>query len=141
MTSVYFHIVPAQAKRQHDVFVCQLIEREWQTGRTVHVHCCDDTMVASFDDLLWTFRDTSFVPHAIVGASDASGVRVMLGCANHSPATHDTLVNLHPEIPAFFSQFERVIETTGHDDNTRQLARERYRFYKDRGYALATHQP
>ena len=51
----------------------------------------------------------------------------------------DTLVNLHPEVPGFFSQFERVIETTGHDDHTRQLARERYRFYKDRGYLLAMH--
>ena len=63
----------------------------------------------------------------------------MLGSAPAAPEGMDTLVNLHPEVPGFFSQFERVIETTGHDDHTRQLARERYRFYKDRGYLLAMH--
>ena len=139
MTSIDFHVLPAQARRQHDVCVCELVERAWQAGRQVYVHCLDEDMAASLDELLWTFHDTSFVPHALAGSPDAAHAKVLLGCAQAPPESMDTLVNLHAEVPGFFSQFERVIETTGHDDHTRQLARERYRFYKDRGYLLATH--
>lgn len=143
MTSIDFHVLPAQARRQHDVCVCELVERAWQAGRQVYVHCLDDDMATSLDELLWTFHDTSFVPHALVGTPDATQANVLLGVllgsAPAAPEGMDTLVNLHPEVPGFFSQFERVIETTGHDDHTRQLARERYRFYKDRGYLLAMH--
>jgi DNA polymerase-3 subunit chi len=139
MTSIDFHVLPAQARRQHDVCVCELVERAWQAGRQVYVHCLDEDMATGLDELLWTFHDTSFVPHALAGSADATHAKVLLGCAGTAPESMDTLVNLHPEVPGFFSQFERVIETTGHDDHTRQLARERYRFYKDRGYLLATH--
>ncbi len=139
MTSIDFHVLPAQARRQHDVCVCELVERAWQAGRQIYVHCLDEDMATSFDELLWTFHDTSFVPHALAGSTDAPHAKVLLGCAEMAPESMDTLVNLHAEVPGFFSQFERVIETTGHDDHTRQLARERYRFYKDRGYLLATH--
>jgi DNA polymerase-3 subunit chi len=67
-------------------------------------------------------------------------VKVVLGTSAAAPAGMDTLINLHVEVPGFFSQFEQVLETTGHDSHTRQLARERYRFYKDRGYPLNTRQ-
>lgn len=140
MTSIDFHVLPAQARRQHDVRVCELIERAWQAGHRVYLHCLDDDMATGFDDLLWTFHDTSFVPHALAGSADATQFKVLLGSATEAPESIDTLVNLHPQVPGFFSQFERVVETTGHDDHTRQLARERYRFYKDRGYPLAMHQ-
>lgn len=140
MTSIEFHILPDQARRQHDICVCELIERTWQAGRQVYVHCLDDDMAASLDELLWTFHDTSFVPHARADAAEAAHAGVILGSTPQAPDSMDVLVNLHPEVPGFFSQFEQVIETTGHDDHSRQQARERYRFYKDRGYQLATRQ-
>lgn len=139
MTSIEFHVLQAQTRRQHDIFVCEIVERTWQAGRSVHVHCLDQDMVEGLDELLWTFHDTSFIPHAVITSSEAANAAVTLGCSEPG-AAFDTLVNLHVEVPSFFSQYERVIETTGHDDHTRQLARERYRFYKDRGYPLATQQ-
>jgi len=139
MTSIDFHILATPVRRQHDVCVCELIERVWQAGRQVYVHCLDDDMAASFDELLWTFHDTSFVPHALAGTPEARATKVLLGSTSHPPDCMEVLVNLHAEVPTFFSQFDQVIETTGHDDHTRQLARERYRFYKERGYKLATH--
>ncbi len=140
MTNVDFHVLSAQVRRQHDVFVCELVERLWQAGRRVHLHCLDQDMVESLDELLWTFHDTSFIPHAILSSPEAAQAPVTLGCTEPVGEPSDTLFNLHVEVPEFFSQFERVIETTGHDEHSRQLARTRYRFYKDRGYPLATHQ-
>lgn len=140
MTSIDFHVWPEETRRQHDVRVCELVERAWQSGREIYIHCLDEDMARGFDELLWTFHDTSFVPHALAGTPEASQVKVVLGTSVAAPDGMDTLVNLHVEVPGFFSQFEQVLETTGHDPHTRQLARERYRFYKDRGYPLNTHQ-
>ena len=140
MTSIDFHVWPEETRRQHDVRVCELVERTWQAGREVYIHCLDEDMAQSLDELLWTFHDTSFVPHALAGTQASTRVKVVLGTSATAPAGMDTLINLHVEVPEFFSQFEQVFETTGHDPHTRQLARERYRFYKDRGYPLNTRQ-
>ncbi len=137
MTQVEFHVAPPQGRRAHDSYVCELIERAWRAGRAVHVHCADAAAVSALDDLLWTFRDVSFVPHAVAGAEGASLVRVQLGAGSGAPAITEVLVNLDHEVPAFFSQFEQVIETSGADEESRRHARLRYRFYKDRGYPIA----
>ncbi|HNQ36198.1 MAG TPA: DNA polymerase III subunit chi, partial [bacterium] len=44
-----------------------------------------------------------------------------------APATADLLINLHVEVPPFFSQFEQVVETTGEDEQAKALARTRYK--------------
>jgi DNA polymerase-3 subunit chi len=49
------------------------------------------------------------------------------------------LVNLHPEPPAFFSRFERLAEVVGADDEQLAAGRARYRFYRERGYELKSH--
>lgn len=138
MTRIDFHVLPTQGRRQHDVYVCELVERAFRAGRRVHVHCLDADMVTAFDELLWTFHDTSFVPHAVAGSADAAAAPVLLDASLAPPVTADLLINLHVEVPPFFSQFEQVIETTGEDEQAKAIARGRYKFYKDRGYPIAT---
>ena len=48
------------------------------------------------------------------------------------------LVNLHAEPPPFFSRFERLAEIVGVDDAA-AAGRERYKFYRERGYELRAH--
>jgi len=56
------------------------------------------------------------------------------------PVVHEQLlINLNAQCPAVFSRFERVIEIVSTDDADRELARERYRFYRDRGYEIRNH--
>ena len=51
----------------------------------------------------------------------------------------DVLINLTPAVPLFFSRFARVAEIVGQDEDSKLSARERFRFYRDRGYALESH--
>ena len=51
----------------------------------------------------------------------------------------DLLINLGAEVPLFFSRFERVAEIVSGENEDRALARDRFRFYRDRGYSLNTH--
>ena len=51
----------------------------------------------------------------------------------------DVLINLAPAVPEFFSRFERLVECVDQDAQITARSRERYRFYRDRGYALKMH--
>jgi DNA polymerase III subunit chi len=56
------------------------------------------------------------------------------------PGRWDVLVNLGADVPEFFSRYERVAEVVDANAVRREQSRERYRYYRDRGYKLNTHQ-
>ena len=140
MTRVDFYVLEQPSPRALDLVVCRLAEKAFQQGHHVHIRCATARRAEELDELLWTFHDTSFVPHAIAGAAEAGDVPVVIADGDREPAAADVLINLHPEVAPFFSRFERVIETTGEDEAGRQAARVRYRYYRDRGYAIHNHQ-
>ena len=51
----------------------------------------------------------------------------------------EVLINLRAEWPPFFSRFQRLIEIVSLDEQDRGQARERFKFYRDRGYAIQSH--
>ena len=60
--------------------------------------------------------------------------------SSEPPASYDgVMINLGLDVPEFFSRFERVLEIVDADPSARSKSRERYKFYRDRGYELATH--
>jgi DNA polymerase-3 subunit chi len=139
VTRVDFYVIDDPNRRRHGVLVCRLAEKAWREGHSVHIRCADAENVSYIDDLLWTYKDTSFLPHAATDAADADTVPVTLGHGDSTPRIPDVLINLGDDVPDCFSRFERVMETTGVDPGARAAARERYRYYQDRGYALKTH--
>jgi len=104
----------------------------------VFIHAGSGAQLKQLDDLLWTFRSGSFLPHAVYRES-GSREPVLLGEGIDPADEHDVLVNLSDAVPSFFSRFDRVAELVGGDEAARAAARERYRFYQDRGYSLETH--
>ena len=67
---VDFYVRPETSPDALDNFACRLVEKVCQRGHHVLVVTASDTAARRFDDLLWTFRDESFVPHRRIGASD-----------------------------------------------------------------------
>lgn len=135
MTRVDFYVLDNASATNHDHMICRVVEKAFQRGHQIYVQCADATAVRTFDDLLWRFQDTSFVPHALEGDE----APVVIGCGEVLPSAHDVLVNLNNAVPAAASSFNRVVESAGFDDATRSAARERYRFYQERGFPLNTH--
>ena len=91
------------------------------------------------DRMLWTFSEQSFVPHGLLGEVEADLNPILIGDAQQAHEEHDVLINLAMEVPTFFSRFERLAECVDNDDVARTASRERYRFYRDRGYPLNLH--
>tara|TARA_Y100000590_G_scaffold235338_1_gene264991 strand:+ start:155 stop:598 length:444 start_codon:yes stop_codon:yes gene_type:complete len=139
LTRIDFYVLDNPNERQYRHLICRLTQKAWEEGRTVHIRCEDAESSTTLDDLLWTYKDTSFLPHAVQSLGDATPVPVTLGHDLQIPNTTDVLINLALDIPDYFSRFDRLMETTGYDQNAREAARERYRFYKERGYELNTH--
>lgn len=143
MTRVDFYVLRAGSGRQRAVFACRLAEKAIGHGLATYIHTGDAAATARMDELLWTFRDGSFLPHLPVDEAarcDPDGLTPILLGHGDSPGDRDgMLINLATEVPTFFSRFQRVAEIVAGDDPERQGARERFRFYRDRGYELNTH--
>jgi DNA polymerase-3 subunit chi len=137
MTKVDFYILKDPAARQH--FICRLAEKVWQQGHRVYIHTPDAAQSRQLDELLWTFRDGSFIPHGLDDDAAAERASIHIGHGEEPRHHDDVLINMGHTVPLFFSRFQRVAEVVGGDEQERQAGRERFRFYRDRGYPLASH--
>jgi len=91
------------------------------------------------DRVLWSQPAIGFLPHCRAEHKLAAVTPIIV---DHlpDPVVHEqVLVNLCPECPPVFSRFERLIEIVDADEAERDLARTRFRFYRDRGYEIQTH--
>jgi DNA polymerase-3 subunit chi len=146
VTKVDFYLLEDQHRRGLLNFACQLTEKIYRLGHRIHLHTTDTQRAQQLDQLLWSFSELAFLPHQRVDAEHpldpAMDAPITIGIAGeNSDPLHceDVLVNLSNEVPLWFGRFQRVTELVGGDDTDRQAARERYRFYRDRGYNLDTH--
>ncbi|HZW24782.1 MAG TPA: DNA polymerase III subunit chi [Gallionella sp.] len=114
---------------------CQLSHKAMQNGVRV-VLSADEATTEVLDKLLWQYPATAFIPHSRSDATESEDMPVVLNSGSERFPHHDLLISLHNECVPFFSRFERVIEIVGTDSEDSRLGRERYKFYKDRGYEL-----
>jgi DNA polymerase-3 subunit chi len=119
-------------------FACTLANKVWKQGHRLHILASSREEAAALDDLLWTFQDISFLPHAVADDADA-GTPVTVGWPDVTAGDGDVLINLTEEIPESAADFGRVAEIVGGEEDLRRRARSRYKQYRDRGFELHTH--
>lgn len=139
MTRIDFYISPQKEPAALQLLACKLTEKAYKLGHRVYLHVATTEQAQHLDDLLWTFRDGSFIPHEKIGTESTKPAPVLIGHDQEIAHEADILINLAAEIPDFFSRFERVAELVNDDPEQKELARQRYKFYRDRGYELKTH--
>jgi DNA polymerase-3 subunit chi len=138
---VDFYILEAAAERERLRTACRLADKAWQKGHRVFIHADSREAARSIDDLLWTYRQDSFVPHAIYsqGADEATLEPVLVGDGASHPAEIDVLINLAETVPSFADSSTRIAEIVSADDAGRRSGRLRYRDYRDRGVSIQQH--
>ncbi|MFQ6004990.1 MAG: DNA polymerase III subunit chi [Woeseia sp.] len=140
MSRVDFYILAGQAPSQHH-FACRLAEKAYKLDHTVHIHTADRQQAELLDDLLWTFRDGSFVPHELIGMTGSlMATPVTIGFDETGIGTRDLLINLTDEVPDFAGSFPRVAELVTSDDQSRRQSRKRFVHYRQLGAELQTHE-
>ncbi len=141
MTRVDFYVLESSGPTSRHRCACRIAEKAFLLEHRIYIHVGNEREARAIDDLLWSFRGGSFIPHAVVTPQEVHGEAVLIG---HDPETDptetDLLINLADEVPMFFSRFARVAEVVSEDASSRASGRDRFRFYRDRGYDLRTHQ-
>ena len=118
---------------------CALSAKAFARGLKTVVWCADADAAQKFSRVLWTTPATGFVPHCSSSDRLAQVTPVIVDHGEAQVSHDDVLLNLRQECPPFFGRFERLIEIVGIDEEDRRVARERYRFYRDRGYPITSH--
>ena len=136
MTRVDFYILQDVDFNAASRFACRLAVKAVASGHRVHIHADDADAAAELDELLWNYPEHRFIPHVCEGADTVPAAPLVLGWSP-PPSPEGVLINLAGEIPTFFGRFERVAEVIV--DANRDVGRERYKFYRDRGYPLFHH--
>ena len=139
MTQIDFYILGEQPSEQ---FVCKLVDKVYHLSHSIYIHTGSEQQALRLDEMLWTFWQGSFLPHEITSdkPTNPPASPILIGFGYNAQIHADVMINLSAEIPGFFSQFDRVVEFVHGDDALRQAARENYKFYKDRGYSINTHE-
>lgn len=132
MTKVDFYTGSADKLRT----ACQLSHKAMQHGMHTVISLPDAASCDALDKLLWQYPDTAFIPHARSADAGADQVPVVLSFGDETFPYYDMLISLHNECMPFFSRFERVAEIVGLSEEDSKLGRERFKFYRDRGYEL-----
>ncbi|MCW5590802.1 MAG: DNA polymerase III subunit chi [Burkholderiales bacterium] len=117
-------------------YACRLAATVAERDNRLVVFAPDEGLLTSFDRLLWTYQSTRFVPHCRATDAIAAETPVVLASGDESLPHHDVLLNLGTEWPPFFASFERLLEIVGNDEEDKAHARNRFVFYRKRGYEI-----
>ncbi|MDA8191164.1 DNA polymerase III subunit chi [Acidiferrobacter thiooxydans] len=131
MTRVDFYLGGDGLAR--DTLACRLVETAHRHGHRVFLWVPKDE-IGLWDERLWTFSDTSFVPHAPAGLADEP---VLIGA--ELPHAGDCLVPLTADAPPSVTAFARVLEAVGATDSEKERSRARFRHYRRQGLEPVVH--
>lgn len=120
--------------------LCAQVEQAFAAGQRVYLLADGEAGARHLDDLLWTFREDSFVPHALWQGETAVPEPVAVGWWEGNPNGANCLVLCRPAVPERVDGFARVIDLAPVDlPELRNDARARFREFQARGLQPAFH--
>jgi DNA polymerase III subunit chi len=140
MAEVSFYLLPSESLQERYLFACKLIEKVYRSGSICYVLTDSAEQSQIMDDLLWTFRAGSFIPHQIYTGKLPDIEKVVLIGSLAAPKNwQKTLFNLSSHYPEQGAQTERILEILDNSETTKAAGRERYRQYQQSGMKITTH--
>ena len=138
MSIINFYLLQAEGQQARLTFACRLTEKIFKAKQRLFIYTASQQETSYIDELLWTFRDISFIPHHL--QNDESGnTTIEIGHEIPTKAPFDNLLNLSLQPADFSQQFSKTLEIVPSDDNWKQQARANYRHYQQQGFELQTH--
>ena len=139
MARIDFYVLSQSSEQARQQFACKLAEKAYRLNNTVHIVAGNRADAGRLDELLWTFRDGSFVPHHVISATGDQESPITIGCEADGVEPRDLLINLCGEIPSVAESFPRVAELVISDQDSKLRSRKRYALYRDQGHEINTH--
>ena len=99
MPEVVFYLIQAPTPDGVRHFACRLAETAWLRGRKVFVHTDSGNAARQLDELLWTFRQDSFVPHGLYPGEAGTREPVWVGDGAEPDPAAIKAVAVRPYLP------------------------------------------
>lgn len=117
----------------------KLVVKILQAGKSVFIFTRDAASRKRIDQYLWSTLPLSFIPHVECTHPLASYTPVVIGENLSILLKPEVLLNFDKDLPDGFARFERMLEIVSENADDRILSRDRFRFFKERGYPVFTH--
>jgi DNA polymerase III subunit chi len=136
VTQIDFYILPETTSEARWLFACRLIDKVHRMGMRVLVAVDSEAEARQLDELLWTFKPESFIPHQLINSGKPTPVEITF--TQEAGDHQNLLLNLSKTTPTYFSRFERMSEVVIQEPESLAASRTRFSFYKSRGYPIET---
>jgi DNA polymerase-3 subunit chi len=134
-----FYVLPDQRDNGRALLACRLADKAYNLGHTVYLLTASEAQAAVLDDLLWTFRQDSFIPHERYPLAGEESSPVLIGATLPAEVNRQVLINYTDGLPEGFERFERVVELVDSQPEVLAKSRERFRQYREKGLTPETH--
>ncbi len=119
------------------LLACQLCATMYRQNLKVFVYCTNQQDAEQVDEVLWRFDAHSFVPHNLVGEGPARGAPVEISWLPPKN-NRQVLINLTSTVPAFVQRFSQIIEFVPQAESDKDIARQKYKHYRQLGVTPQT---
>lgn len=136
---VDFYLLESEEPQARWNIACRLLEKAYLRGHKVYVFCNNQHDAELIDELLWTFKEDSFIPHNLQGEGPEPPPPIQIGYEKEPRGFNDILLNLTGQVPPFYNKFRRVMELVINLESEKEQSRTNYRVYKAQGCELLTH--
>ena len=140
MAKADFYVLPTATERERCVFACQLVEKIYRQGLFCYILTDSESQNQTLDQLLWTFRPNSFIPHDIyTGNLPNTKNSVLIGSLPAPDQWQSVVLNLSSRPPEPLLHIKRLLEIIDNREPIKYSARQRYRYYQQQQIELVTH--
>lgn len=139
MTLVNFYLLPENSPQARWNVACRLIEKAYQKSQQIYILTASAEEATQLDNLLWSQRKESFIPHALASSPLAMQTPILISSDLAAVTQYEILFNLSETIPTSFQKFTRIIEIVSNETSALSKARERFRFYREQNCQLESH--
>jgi DNA polymerase-3 subunit chi len=138
--SIDFYILSSHAESERLRFVCKLTEKIYRSGLAAYIVTESDQQSQRLDNLLWSFRAGSFIPHQRYSGTEISPDNsILLGTLPAPEPWHKIIINLSPQLLSTPTSDQRLVEVLDASEALKQAGRERYKQYQQAGHAIQVH--
>jgi len=136
---VDFYVLESSDELSRMKTVCRLADKVQRMGHNIFVLTQDANQSKKLDDLMWTFSQSSFLPHATFDDADPHQNQQPV-VIHHHPIDKKShvLINLQSNVPNTQS-YQRLVEIIDQQESVRDTGRNKYRCYKDKKFQIKTH--
>ena len=120
-------------------FACHLLDKAYVDKHRIHVHTQSQVDAENLNSLLWTFRDTSFIPHQLNYAATHHETPITIGFDQPINNNANILLILAPTLLQEYTQYQRVIFIVPDEAAWKNWARGTYKTLDDQHSNLHVH--